>query len=494
MKNKIYKLIILSFLFNQSVWAQTWSSVGFGISALNPNSNISAIAVDSTGNLYAAGSFTDSTYWNQGYPYVAKWNGTNWSELGTGSNKLKPNCPIRAIAADKQGNIYAAGQFTDSLPVLNGGHYYVAKWDGSHWSKLGTGSQAINANGSISHLTIDNIGNVYAIGGFTDSTIGGQGHKYVAKWNGTTWSALGVGTNALLANGSINTIATDKNGNVYVAGTFTDSAVLSKGHPYIAKWDGSHWNNIGGSFSAGFSGLTFDKWGNLYASGGITDSGKIGNKLHGSYCVAKWDGTSWSLLGIGNNVLTIHSVPAGIGVCQIDKFGRIYVATSALDTAHWGNSNNIYEYQWATNSWSFSFYANGGLYGGISKSQDGSTLYTGGAFTDSVSPYKGHSYVAQYTVATEGNMPTGMNSLNAKEEKMLVYPNPTSNELSVVSYQFAIKTIEVHNVLGQKMQVAITPLNTYDLRLNTYDYPSGIYFIKATDAQGNISNAKFLKE
>src|SRR6266478_3473416 len=61
---------------------------------------------------------------------VAKWDGTNWSSLGPGVGGA-----IRAMALDSAGNLYAGGAFTNTaLQATN-----IARWDGSNWSALGNG-------------------------------------------------------------------------------------------------------------------------------------------------------------------------------------------------------------------------------------------------------------------------------------------------------------------------------------------------------------------
>ena len=143
---------------------------------------------------YAAGDFSLQS----GYRWVAKCDGSNcWSELGS----IMANARINAMAMDKDGNIYAAGAFTDgNLPTT--GHQYVAKWDGSEWSKLGN----LNANGELYYLAVDPVsGNVY-VSGYNTNT---AGESTVVKWNGTTWSDLG---NMRIAPAAIHV---DKNGKLY---------------------------------------------------------------------------------------------------------------------------------------------------------------------------------------------------------------------------------------------------------------------------------------
>ena len=81
----------------------------------------------------------------------------------------------------------------------------------------------------------------------------------------------------------------------------------------------------------------------------------------------------------------------------------------------------------------------------------------------------------------------------ADKKELSLYPNP-ANQSIVISQQSLVNTIEVTNVLGQKMKAAITPLSTYNFRLATDDYPSGIYFLKTTDSSGNTQVSKFIKE
>ncbi len=95
----------------------------------------------------------------------------------------------------------------------------------------------------------------------------------------------------------------------------------------------------------------------------------------------------------------------------------------------------------------------------------------------------------------------GIAALTINHLSLTIYPNPAGQSIVVSCKSLAspsasgrVNTIEITNVVGQKMKVTITTLTSYDLRLDTDDYPSGVYFIKATDANGNVSNAKFVKQ
>src|SRR6266545_948850 len=150
--------------------SDTWNELG-----ANPlNDQVAAIAMIGT-DVYVGGSFTDAGGVANA-DYIAKWNGTNWSSLGSGLDGV-----VTAMAVSGT-NVYVGGLFTHAGGVAAKG---IAKWDGTAWSVLGTASdggeiRAVAASGT----------DVY-IGGhiYTSAT----GANSIAKWDGTTWSALGSG-------------------------------------------------------------------------------------------------------------------------------------------------------------------------------------------------------------------------------------------------------------------------------------------------------------
>lgn len=142
------------------------------------NNIVKEIAVDASGNVYAGGYFTNSS----GNRYVAKWNGKEWSELG--KNVYTFNSLINTVITDNKGNVYAAGAFYNNSGTI--GKMYVAKWDGISWSELG-GKNTSTFNSFIHKITSDANGNIYAAGYFSNE----NGYTYVAKWNGKEWSELG---------------------------------------------------------------------------------------------------------------------------------------------------------------------------------------------------------------------------------------------------------------------------------------------------------------
>jgi hypothetical protein len=292
----------------------TWTALGPGT-----DDQIYALAVDGSGNVYVGGDFY--TVGGVSANHVAKWNGSTWSALGAGTRgSVYTAGTVYSLAVDNSGNLYVGGNFRSAggMAVSN-----IAKWNGSTWSALGSGISL-----SVQTLAVDGSGNVYAGGFFTDA--GGVPANNVAKWNGSTWSALGSGTDF-----SVNALAVDGSGNVYVGGGFSRAGgiLVSK----IAKWNGSAWSSLGGGTNDEVFALAVDGSGNVYAGGNFTTAGGVAATR-----VAKWNGSTWSALGTGadNTVRTL----------TVDSGGNVYAGGSF--TTAGGVSNTSHVAKWNGSAWS----------------------------------------------------------------------------------------------------------------------------------------------
>jgi len=263
---------------------------GLGIPGLGgPNGpQVLTVFDDGTGPaLYAGGYFT--TAGGDSANYIAKWDGAKWSPLGTGIGGAAPAVYALTVFDDGGGSaLYAGGKFTTAGGVSAN---RIAKWNGSSWSALGSG-----LNDEMASLTVFDDGTgpaLYAGGSFT--TAGGVSANRIAKWNGSSWSALGSGMNNWV---SVLTVFDDGTGPaLYVGGNFTTAGGGSANR--IAKWNGSNWSALGSGISDVVWALTAFDDGNgpaLYAGGFFTTAG--GTSVNN---IAKWNGSGWSGLGGGTN-------------------------------------------------------------------------------------------------------------------------------------------------------------------------------------------------
>jgi len=100
-------------------------------SARQFNNNVFALVFIGS-DLYAGGDFTSP------YSYLAKWNGTTWSALGT----TGVNGNVYALTPIST-TLYVGGKFTlaGATTVAN-----IASWNGSAWAALGAGITGDNVN------------------------------------------------------------------------------------------------------------------------------------------------------------------------------------------------------------------------------------------------------------------------------------------------------------------------------------------------------------
>jgi len=121
--------------------------------------------------------------------------------------------------------LYAGGQFTTAG---GGAANRIARWDGTSWTALGSGM-----NGIVWALAVHDDGGgaaLFAGGGFT--TAGGVAASLIARWDGSSWAALGSGMDNVV---HALTVYDDGGGEaLYAGGEFTSA--FDSGDSYLAKW------------------------------------------------------------------------------------------------------------------------------------------------------------------------------------------------------------------------------------------------------------------
>jgi hypothetical protein len=281
-----------------------------------------------------------------------------WSGVGGGINSpigwTNPSsCSYINAMQVYNGNLFVGGSFDTAggKPVQN-----IAMWDGSTWSAVGSGT-----NKYIIGLAVYN-GNLYACGIFDSA--GGKPAKRIAMWNGSTWSAVGNGIS-----GSCPQSMVVYNSNLYVGGHF-DSAG-GKSTKAIAMWNGTAWSPVGTGINSINSEvrklLVYN--GNLYA-GGTFDS--AGGKPAKS--IAMWNGIIWSSVGSGlqyKDIFTSRATALALATYN----DSLYVG-GQIDSAGGKPASNLAE--WNGTNWSSPFGIISGLV--LSLSVYDTALYVGGVF------------------------------------------------------------------------------------------------------------------
>lgn len=269
-------------------------------------------------------------------------------------NSIRPTNPrvvgtVNAIV-DYNGLTIVGGSFFVS-GVESGNN--IAAWYGSSWSALGSGTDS-----AVLTLSVYD-GKLIAGGAFTYA--GGIASNHIAAWNGSDWVALGEGANA-----SVEATAVF-NGKLIVGGGFSSAGGVSANH--AASWDGSVWSplatgtygsvkafaELNGKVMVGWTGGTWLPW---------ADSSGI----------SIWDGSAFTNeISLGKD---IRIPPGGLGVYR----DQLVVSVLHTGCADWGCAVGILGF-WEQDHWTMSTETEGG--GALAVWGDrliaiGSTGYWGG--------------------------------------------------------------------------------------------------------------------
>ena len=496
------KLLIISYLLLLTCYfalGQTWDSVGSGV-----NGPVYAMAVYN-GELYVGGQFSSAG----GVPAnnIAKWNGKNWSTVGSGLTYL----PIYAQTAKTvktltvhNGILYAGGQFDTAggIPAK-----CIAQWNGSTWDSVSNTFPGVGVAGINTLLWDDSV--LFAgggTGGGCRSLVYNLPPYGIYQWNGSSWSSLdGAGVSfeenwqGICHEGGVTNIATVNaltmyNNSLTIGGHYTlaDSANLSS--QSISFWNGLNWAgaNSGllpaslantvvytyGPYSAYTIGnaanvnalLNFN--GTLYAGGDFQMSSGI-------TCIAQWNGYSWAPVGYGILGVTVNALAAYNG--HVFAGGYFYQANTSNGNGTLANSIA----KWVDTAWQ-PVDSGVNVTGTIQALVEyNGALYAAGSFNTA-----GSLNVSNIAVYTEDSSHT--KNVSEPLVSTVVYPNPNSGTFYVAAQNYpAGSHIEIYDVFGRKAFDELLAGNTTQVNL-TGHVSQGIYMYRVKSVNNAVlSTGKF---
>ncbi|MBD2146300.1 SBBP repeat-containing protein [Sphaerospermopsis sp. FACHB-1194] len=282
------------------LWAQKFGGASYDIAM--------GISVDSSGNSYVTGSFSDTATFGDialtsagsddafitkldssgKFLWAQKFGGTSY-DYGEG------------IASDGAGNSYITGYFSDTatfgditLTSAGGSDGFITKLDSSGkflWAKKLGGTSYDSAHG----ITVDSSGNTYITGSFNGiATFGnitltstGNDNAFITKLDSSGKFLWAQKFDSIFC--KANGITVDSSGNIYVTGYFSDTATFGNitltsagdSDAFVAKLDSNgkflSAQNFGGTLADRGLDITSDAKGNIYATGGFSDTATFGN-------------------------------------------------------------------------------------------------------------------------------------------------------------------------------------------------------------------------
>lgn len=205
--------------------------------------------------LYVGGNYQNLGGVN-GLNYIAKWDGTTYTEVGGTIGGAVPLIILDLAQGDLgEGNmLFAGGRFLniDGISALN-----VAQWDGTQWTDLNGGVSRPSGFAQVLHMVVwdDGTGPALYVGGRFELAGGQPVSRNIAKWDGTSWSSMGGGFD-----NDVQELIPFDDGTgeaLYALGNFENVG----GNPVsrIARWNGASWEPVGnGANDTIFGGTVFD--------------------------------------------------------------------------------------------------------------------------------------------------------------------------------------------------------------------------------------------
>lgn len=283
-----------------AMWdGSAWQSLGTGFSAA-----ARALTVwdpDGTGPerslLIAGGSFATAggTAVNQ----IAAWNGAEWRALSTGVSSTGASPSVGGLlswdhdeSAATPDMLLARGVFDMAGGQPASG---IAAWDSSAWGPVGTGLAGITF--SLAYMTTwDPDGP----GPRNSELVTGPG---VLRWNGVRWDSFSTRLVRSSSDGQANALtAWDPDGSgpeprqVVAGGGFTSAGSVAA--RFVARWDGAEWNAIGAGPPGSTIGIDTVRTATVWdpdGSGPEAERLVVGGSLIGS--VSMWSGEAWNSVG-----------------------------------------------------------------------------------------------------------------------------------------------------------------------------------------------------
>jgi hypothetical protein len=347
-----------------------------------------------------------------------------------------------------------------------------ARWDGNSWDSVPGGKIAYSRavtdiktynNDLYICGTFDSVGNIPACG--------------IAKWNGTTWQAIGNNYQFTTQASVLSKIAF-YHGNLYVAGMFYDPLGNSC---RLAKWDGVSWQFLNSAVQGGTAGVWDMEIYNdeLYISGLFYSS--TGNAGTG---IIRWNDTTWRDVG-GSLQLVSYAYPRISDMCVHN--GKLY-CVGLFDYVGGVNANNLAS--WDGTNWCSYGTTFDNAVTQVAFYND--TMYLGGGFRheDSDSIHYLIKWIGGNYVDSCGAINTGINEPTQPNNSVHVFPNPASTS---ITFQIENSTDEIIIIDQLGKEVRRQKINgEKQIEISVADLADGMYFYQVVQKDNIRSGGKFI--
>jgi hypothetical protein len=384
---------------------------------------------------------------------IVKWDGLQ-------STLLQPSPELANNLVCHRGKLIAISQrYNPKTP------YTLSRFDGQSWTTLDS-FELGKEPWFITTMDSD----VVLTGVF--ESIAGHPIKMAALWDGGNgWRDMYRMDTFFHWQPFINSVLKYK-GETYVAGNIQESKTIS----HIARFDGTHWTDVGGGIPGPGFVSSMVVWKNeLYVAGDFFErEGAPGN------CIARWDGQNWHPLGSGVLMGTGEAAIYDMAVYHdklyvVGTFGEAG-GVRVENIARWDGS------RWCSMNTTF----NSGTPSQIEVAKD--EMYISGSLwtINRVNVSNLARWIGEEHVENCGRAdPTEVIAIASSADRSFIYPNPASNRLQCSRSD--IQSIDIFDVTGTLIKsVSKSEVNS---GIDISEWPAGFYI-----AIGRLENRVTIRE
>jgi hypothetical protein len=474
LRMRTFLTILFLFCFSFISNAQTWHTMGSGVTGSTMAMPTVAVIYDYNGKIAIGGFFTNSG--SIVLNGIGQWDGNLWQPMSTGifDAILPPgNSGVGHDLLDYHNQLYFTGSFSVAGGINNSDTTHaaknIAKWDGTAWQPIGgRWGNGFYGGGGVFQIYQNDL---FIGGGFNVclDTFGFHSTTTIAKWNDTTFSAVGqFHSNHPSGDDYVQDLCI-YNGKLIAGGYFNSIDGSPYGsYGYVAAYvNDTTWDTLSTGLNNPVYALTvFNN--ELYAGGLFTATGDGTTAKH----VAKWNGTQWLPVGEGLNdtvaVLYVDSLQNKLYAGG--TFTQTGLGQPAKHIAEW-NGTNWVEVGGGTNGYVQSLFAKD------------SNLYVGGAFTMA-------GTTPANRIAVWGNNSVGINEIGKKERKIKLYPNPNNGnmQLDYSLNEGEAGILKIMDVTGKLVASYVLENSKTNIAISEAALQNGVYFYQII-VNGEVVNS-----